>query len=46
MVRRRAHALGLSPLARLVGYATAGVQPELFGLGPVPAVRKSSHRRA
>ncbi|MGE0361790.1 MAG: acetyl-CoA C-acyltransferase [Vicinamibacterales bacterium] len=31
---------GLTPLARFVAYATAGVAPELFGLGPVPAVRK------
>jgi acetyl-CoA acyltransferase len=36
----RAEALGLVPLARVVGYATAGVKPELFGLGPVPAIRK------
>jgi len=36
----RANALGLVPLARVVGYATAGVKPELFGLGPVPAIRK------
>jgi len=36
----RAKALGLVPLARVVGYATAGVKPELFGLGPVPAIRK------
>ena len=36
----RAAALGLTPLARVVGYATAGVKPELFGLGPVPAMRK------
>ena len=36
----RAIALGLTPLARIVGYATAGVPPELFGTGPVPAVRK------
>ncbi len=35
----RAH--GLTPLARFVTYATAGVAPELFGLGPVPAVRKA-----
>jgi len=34
----RAH--GLTPLARFVAYATAGVPPELFGIGPVPAVRK------
>ena len=32
---------GLTPLARVVTYATAGVAPELFGLGPVPAVRKA-----
>jgi acetyl-CoA acyltransferase len=32
--------LGLRPLARLLGYATAGVEPERFGIGPVPAVRK------
>jgi acetyl-CoA acyltransferase len=31
---------GLRPLARFVGYATAGVPPELFGIGPVPAIKK------
>jgi acetyl-CoA acyltransferase len=31
---------GLKPLARFVAYATAGVAPELFGIGPVPAIRK------
>ncbi len=36
----RARALGLTPLARFVGYATAGVEPERFGIGPVPAVQK------
>jgi acetyl-CoA acyltransferase len=36
----RAAALGLEPLARFVAYATAGVEPELFGRGPVPAIRK------
>jgi acetyl-CoA acyltransferase len=36
----RARRAGLTPLARIVGYATAGVRPELFGLGPVPAIRK------
>jgi acetyl-CoA acyltransferase len=35
----RAH--GLKPLARFVAYATAGVAPELFGTGPVPAIRKA-----
>ena len=37
----RAKALGLQPLARFVGFATAGVEPERFGIGPVPAVRKA-----
>ena len=32
---------GLQPLARFVGFATAGVPPELFGIGPVPAIRKA-----
>ena len=36
----RARALGLEPLARFVAYATAGVEPERFGIGPVPAIRK------
>jgi acetyl-CoA acyltransferase len=35
-----AKAHGLTPLARFVAYATAGVAPELFGIGPVPAIRK------
>jgi acetyl-CoA acyltransferase len=35
-----AKAHGLKPLARFVAYATAGVAPELFGVGPVPAIRK------
>ena len=32
--------LGLEPTMRLVGFAYAGVEPELMGLGPVPATRK------
>jgi acetyl-CoA acyltransferase len=36
----RARALGLAPLGRFVAFATAGVAPERFGLGPVPAIRK------
>jgi acetyl-CoA acyltransferase len=40
MTAERARALGLTPLARVAGYATAGVRPELFGMGPVPAVRR------
>jgi acetyl-CoA acyltransferase len=37
---RRARELGLRPLGRFVAFATAGVEPERFGIGPVPAVRK------
>jgi acetyl-CoA acyltransferase len=36
----RARDLGLQPLGRFVAYATAGVEPERFGIGPVPAIRK------
>ena len=37
----RARALSLVPLARFVAFATAGVEPERFGIGPVPAIRKA-----
>jgi acetyl-CoA acyltransferase len=40
MDAERARGLGLKPFARFVAYATAGVEPERFGIGPVPAVRK------
>jgi acetyl-CoA acyltransferase len=40
MSEDRARVHRLEPLARFRGYATAGVRPELFGLGPVPATRK------
>jgi len=36
-----ARELGLVPRMRLVAYAFAGVEPELMGLGPVPATRKA-----
>lgn len=35
---------GLTPRARIVAMATAGVEPRLMGLGPVPAVRKVLER--
>ena len=35
-----AQELGLQPKMRLAGFAYAGVEPELMGLGPVPATRK------
>lgn len=31
---------GLTPIARVVGAATAGVEPRVMGIGPIPAVRK------
>ncbi|HEX6290618.1 MAG TPA: acetyl-CoA C-acyltransferase family protein, partial [Herpetosiphonaceae bacterium] len=39
MERKAAEARGLKPMARLVGYAHAGVEPSYMGIGPVPAVR-------
>jgi len=36
----RANELNLEPLGRFVGFATAGVEPERFGIGPVPAIKK------
>jgi acetyl-CoA acyltransferase len=41
MSEGRALQLGVTPLARFVTYATAGVEPERFGIGPVPAIRKA-----
>jgi acetyl-CoA acyltransferase len=38
---RHAKAEGLTPLGRFVAFATAGVEPERFGLGPVPAIHKA-----
>jgi acetyl-CoA acyltransferase len=35
---------GLTPLARFVAFATAGVAPERFGIGPVPAIKKVLER--
>jgi acetyl-CoA C-acetyltransferase len=39
MERGAAEARGFKPLARLVGYGFAGVEPKYMGIGPVPAVR-------
>jgi acetyl-CoA acyltransferase len=35
---------GLTPLARILGMATAGVEPRIMGVGPVPAVKKLLER--
>lgn len=42
--RAAADAKGLAPLARLAGYGVAAVEPGLFGLGPVPAIRRALAR--
>ena len=44
MSAQAAAARGLTPLARFAGFATAGVAPERFGIGPVPAIRKLAAR--
>ena len=41
MSEERANAKGYDPLARFVSYATAGVAPEIMGIGPVPAIPKA-----
>lgn len=42
--RAFAEAKGIAPLGRIAGYGVAAVEPGLFGLGPVPAVRKALER--
>jgi len=42
--RAFAEARSIKPMARLVAYGIAAVEPGLFGLGPVPAVRKALER--
>lgn len=41
MSETRAETKGYNPLARFVSYATAGVSPEIMGIGPVPAIPKA-----
>ena len=40
MESKAARNAGVKPMARLVAYAHAGVEPQVMGLGPIPAVRK------
>jgi acetyl-CoA acyltransferase len=44
MTASKAKALGLKPLARFVHFATAGVEPDVMGIGPVKAVPKALAR--
>ena len=41
MSAAKAQELGLKSLAKIVAYASAGVEPEIMGMGPVPAVKKT-----
>ena len=41
MSEEKAAELGLEPMARLIAFATAGVAPEIMGIGPVEAVPKA-----
>ncbi|MDT0138561.1 acetyl-CoA C-acetyltransferase [Acidovorax sp. PRC11] len=44
MSAKKAAELGLKPLARIVAYATSGLDPATMGLGPIPATRKVLQR--
>ena len=44
MSAAKAAALGLKPLARIASYASAGLDPALMGMGPVPAARRALER--
>jgi acetyl-CoA C-acetyltransferase len=44
MSAKKAEALGLTPLARIKAYASAGVDPKIMGMGPVPASKRCLER--
>jgi len=44
MSAAKAASLGLKPLARIASYASAGLDPAIMGMGPVPAARKALAR--
>ncbi len=44
MEREQAESQGLTPLARFVGFAVAGVRPEIMGVGPIKAAPKALDR--
>ena len=41
MTEEEANRRGLTPLARIASYATAGLDPSIMGTGPIPASRKA-----
>jgi acetyl-CoA C-acetyltransferase len=44
MSAEKAKALGVTPLAKIRGYASGGVDPSVMGMGPVPATKKALSR--
>ncbi|MGN6561407.1 MAG: acetyl-CoA C-acyltransferase, partial [Thermomicrobiales bacterium] len=40
----KARELGVTPLARIVSYASAGVDPQIMGMGPLPATKRALQR--
>ncbi|USG64252.1 acetyl-CoA C-acetyltransferase [Brevibacillus ruminantium] len=44
MSERKAREAGFTPLGRIISYAWAGVEPDMMGYGPVPAVKKALAR--
>ncbi len=44
MSAKTADKLGLTPLARIASYASAGLDPKIMGMGPVPAAKKALER--
>ncbi len=44
MSAKTADKLGLKPLARIASYASAGLDPKIMGMGPVPAAKKALER--
>ncbi len=46
LTAERAEALGVEPMARVVDWTVAGVDPNIMGIGPVPAVRQLLERQS
>jgi acetyl-CoA C-acetyltransferase len=44
MSKEKAEELGITPMATIKGYASAGVDPSIMGIGPVPASRKAMEK--
>ncbi|MEW9121374.1 MAG: acetyl-CoA C-acetyltransferase [Thermotaleaceae bacterium] len=41
MTKEKAEELGITPLATIISYASAGIEPEIMGAGPIPATKKA-----